>query len=447
MVPTSERRELIDFSIPIASTHDTLVSRADMPDIKEGDSLKGKTLQVTKGTVFEQRAQELAQKYPGLKVEAVKTNYVELALQVSMGNIDLTIIDEMIFDLLSQFRDNLKKNIVFEREDQLAAGIRKNSPQLKKFIDDAIRDIKLTTPDQRFIGDLDQIRERGVLRAVTRNHPGTYFMWKGRIMGYEYELLQRFARDLDVRLEIIVAPKHSDLLNFLRDGKADVTASLLTATDIRDSQGVDFGPAYMEEKVSVVGRPGETINSIKDLEGRTVHVLESSSQYEILREILEQYPDINVDLVPEELTIPQILDRVAEGEYDLTIADDITVRLEHQWRDDVDNLLDLHEEDNVYAWAVREGNPQLLEAVHNFFNDKKITQLRKTLFRKYFDEPKRTRDEIKALSEKGEISPFDKIVKRYADKHDFDWRLVVAQMYQESTFDPKKPSHGSARAA
>ncbi len=445
MVPTSERRELIDFSIPIASTHDTLVSRTDMPDIKAGESLKGKTLQVTRGTVFEQRARELAKKHPGLKVEVVDTNYVELALEVSMGHIDFTIIDELIFGLVSQFRDNLKKNIVFEREDQLAAGIRKNSPQLKKFINDAIRNIKLTTPDQRFVGDLDQIRERGVLRAVTRNHPGTYFMWKGRVMGYEYEMLQRFAKDLDVRLEIIVAPKHSDLLDYLKEGKADLTASLLTATDARRQSGVDFGPAYMEEKVSVVGRSGETIEDISELEGRTIHVLESSSQYEVLVEILDQYPDIEVELVPEELTIPQILDRVAEGDYDLTIADDITVRLEHHWRDDVDNLIDLRVEDNVYAWAVRESNPQLLETIHQFFNDEEITKLRKTLFHKYFDEPKRTRDEIKGLSEKGEISPFDNIVKRYAKEYDFDWRLVVAQMFQESSFNPGAKSWVGAR--
>ncbi|WP_078084028.1 transporter substrate-binding domain-containing protein, partial [Microbulbifer mangrovi] len=450
LVPTEERAKLIDFTRPTGTTHDTLLSQTDVAEVKPGDELAGKTLAVTKGTVFETRGRELAKQHPGLKLEVVEKNYVELALDVSLGHIDFTVIDEQIFDLIQQFRDNLKKNIVFEREDPLTIGIRKNSPQLKEALDAAIRDIKLTNPYARHLGDLDKIKERGVLRAVTRNHPGTYFMWKGRVMGYEYELLQKFAKSLDVRLEVIVAPTHREIFTMVRDGKADVAASLISATEARDNTGMDFGPSYMKEAVSLVGRPGDKIEKLEDLNGRTIHLLRSSSQFELLMELLAEHPElkklkIDITLVPEDLTIPQILDRVADGEYDLTIADDVTVRLEHHWRDDVVNILDLHVDDNYYAWMVRESNPKLLAAVTKFFNDPNIVKLRKTLFHKYFDEPKRTRDEIKSLSEKGEISPFDKLVKKYADEYDFDWRLIVAQMFQESTFNPKAKSWVGAR--
>ncbi|AOS96988.1 Membrane-bound lytic murein transglycosylase F precursor [Microbulbifer aggregans] len=450
LVPTAERAKLIDFSNPIGTTHDTLISKKDFEQIKEGDNLKGKTLAVTKGTVFETRGREFAEQHPGIRLKVVEKNYAELALDVSLGHIDFTIIDEQIFDMVSQFRDNIKKNIVFEREDPLTIGLRKNSPQLEKALNDAIRTIKLTNPYYRHVGDLDKIKERGVLRAVTRNHPGTYFMWKGRVMGYEYELLKKFAKQLDVRLEIIVAPTHKELFTMVRDGKADIAASLLSATKARDEAGMDFGPAYMKEAVGIVGRPDDKIEVLSDLNGRTIHLLRSSSQFDIVMELLESHPElrdvkVDIELVPEELTIPQILDRVADGEYDLTIADDVTVRLEHHWRDDIVNLYDLKIEENIYAWMVREGNPQLLEAVNEFFNDPEIVKLRNTLFHKYFDEPKRTRDEIKSLSEKGEISPYDKLVKKYAEQYDFDWRLIVAQMFQESTFNPKAKSWVGAR--
>ena len=450
LVPTAERSQRIDFTIPTSKTHDTLVSSSDAPTVKEGDSLDGKTLAVTKGTVFETRAREMARQHPGLKLKVVTKNYAELVMDVSLGHIDFTIVDEQIFDLINQFRDNIKKNVVYKREDPLAIGIRKNSPQLKEALDDAIRKIKLTHPYARHIGDLDKIKERGVLRAVTRNHPGTYFMWKGRVMGYEYELLQKFAKKLDVRLEVIVAPTHKEVFTMVRDGKADVAASLYSATETRDNAGMDFGPSYMKESVSIVGRPGDKIEKIEDLRGRTIHLLHSSSQYDLVQELVEEHPEykdlnIKIELVPEELTIPQILDRVADGEYDLTIADDVTVRLEHHWRDDVVNLYDLKIEENIYAWMVRENNPQLLQAITGFFNDPKIVKLRETLFHKYFDEPKRTYNEIKALSVKGEISPYDHLVKKYAEQYDFDWRLVVAQMFQESTFNPKAKSWVGAR--
>jgi membrane-bound lytic murein transglycosylase F len=40
----------------------------------------------------------------------------------------------------------------------------------------------------------------------------------------------------------------------------------------------------------------------------------------------------------------------------------------------------------------------------------------------------------------GRISQWDAVAKKYARKFELDWRLVLAQMYQESRFDPKAKS-------
>jgi membrane-bound lytic murein transglycosylase F len=40
----------------------------------------------------------------------------------------------------------------------------------------------------------------------------------------------------------------------------------------------------------------------------------------------------------------------------------------------------------------------------------------------------------------GRISEWDAMAKKYARQFEFDWRLVLAQMYQESRFDPKAKS-------
>ena len=45
----------------------------------------------------------------------------------------------------------------------------------------------------------------------------------------------------------------------------------------------------------------------------------------------------------------------------------------------------------------------------------------------------------------GRISPWDDLARRYANEYDLDWRLVVAQMYQESRFDPDRVSWSGAR--
>ena len=445
MVVTDARKQEVDFSIPTANTELVLVSRNNVKPVTESTDYKGKTLEVTKGTAYEALAREFVKKHPGLKLKVSETNYVELVINVSEGHLDFTIVENQVYNLVSQFKDNLIQNHIFPDERQMAWAIRKNSPELLEAVNDFVRHSKLTRTIDRSVGDLEEIRERGYIRVLTRNHPGTYYMWKGRIMGYEYELAQAFAKEQKLRLEIIVAPTHQDLLTMIRDGKADIAASLLSATERRDNSGMDFGRAYMREKVVVVGRNDDKIDSLEELAGRTIYVRKSANHYDIAMELKKKVPDVKIELAPEELNIQQVLDKVADKEYDLAIADDVSVKLEHSWRKNIDELIDLHVDDNVYGWMVRENNPELLKAVNKFFDKKSTQKKMAVLYTKYFDAPKRTRPEINELNADGTISPFDKFVKKYADEYDFDWRLVVAQMFQESTFNPKAKSWVGAR--
>ena len=445
LVVTEERKQEVDFSIPTANTRFILVSRKGIDPITGVSDLDGKTLEVTKGTAYEQLVREYAKKHPGLAFKTSEKNYVELLIDVADERLDFTVVEEQTYDLVSQFKDNLSKNYVFPGEKQLAWAMRKDSNELSSAVDDFVRHNKLTRTTRRSVGDLDAIKERGYIRILTRNHPGTYYMWKGRIMGYEFELAEAFAKDLDVRLEIVVAPTHADLITMIQKGDADIAAALLSETERREKQGMDFGTPYMKEKVVVVGRDDDQIDSLDDLAGRKIYVRKSSSHYDVALKLKQKVPDVIIELAPEELNIQQILDRVADKEYDLAIADDVSVKLEHAWRTNIDELIDLHVNDNVYAWMMRAENLQLLEAVNKFFNKNKTKKLRKVLYTKYFSAPKRTRPEINKLNADGAISPFDKYVKKYSEEYDFDWRLVVAQMFQESTFNPKAKSWVGAR--
>lgn len=44
----------------------------------------------------------------------------------------------------------------------------------------------------------------------------------------------------------------------------------------------------------------------------------------------------------------------------------------------------------------------------------------------------------------GSLSPFDKIIKRYAQEIDWDWRLLAALIYRESKFNAEAKSHRDA---
>lgn len=52
--------------------------------------------------------------------------------------------------------------------------------------------------------DLDDIRERGTLRAIVENSSTGFFIYRGRPMGYDHDLLNLFAESIGVDLEIVV---------------------------------------------------------------------------------------------------------------------------------------------------------------------------------------------------------------------------------------------------
>jgi len=61
------------------------------------------------------------------------------------------------------------------------------------------------------------------------------------------------------------------------------------------------------------------------------------------------------------------------------------------------------------------------------------------LARRYFEQPR-----LAHFAGLDQLSPYDDLVRQHATAFDFDWRLIVAQMYQESKFDPAAQSSAGA---
>lgn len=103
--------------------------------------------------------------------------------------------------------------------------------------------------------DWKEIKEEGVLRAIT-NYSGTsYFLYKGRPMGFEYELLERLADYLDVRLEIVLAENIDSIIPMLERGEGDIIAFGLTITEERKKR-IDFTDyLYLTKQVLVQRKP------------------------------------------------------------------------------------------------------------------------------------------------------------------------------------------------
>jgi len=99
--------------------------------------------------------------------------------------------------------------------------------------------------------DLPEIKEEGVLRALVVYSSTSYFLYKGQPMGFEYEMLQRLAKDLNLKLEIIVSDDLDSQFEVLNSGEVDIIAHGMTITNQRKWE-VDFTDyLYLTKQVLV----------------------------------------------------------------------------------------------------------------------------------------------------------------------------------------------------
>ncbi|PYS85325.1 MAG: hypothetical protein DMF67_01270 [Acidobacteria bacterium] len=70
--------------------------------------------------------------------------------------------------------------------------------------------------------DLDEIKRGGTLTVLAPYNSTTYFVYRGEPFGYEYELLQSFARDQGLTLKMVVVTDLKSIYSMLNRGEGDV---------------------------------------------------------------------------------------------------------------------------------------------------------------------------------------------------------------------------------
>jgi membrane-bound lytic murein transglycosylase F len=231
----------------------------------------------------------------------------------------------------------------------------------------------------------------------------------------------------------------------LAAGEGDFVAAFLTATPERIEDGVSFSRAYHFATEFVVGRSTENpMTSPADLAGRTIVVRRSSSYWTHLEE-LRQRDGIGFELVEARANMETeaILAAVADGTYDLTVADSHLLELEMTLRDDLKGLLQVSEP-MPHSWAVHPANTGLMSEINAFFASHYRGLFFNVVYEKYFERPEQFGTGWDDAGAADRLSPYDDIVRELAEYHGYDWRLTTAQMYQESRFDPRARSWAGA---
>jgi membrane-bound lytic murein transglycosylase F len=298
------------------------------------------------------------------------------------------------------------------------------------------------TDAKEYILDKEGIQARGTLRVAVDNNSSSYYIYRGRTMGYEYELLLDLGKRLGVQVEFVVATDIDQAFLQLQQGKVDLIAMNLQESK-EPLEFVTFTQTIGAMSTVLVGRaPAPSWESI----GNDTVVVRRGAVYQAQLQGIKDSLGLSftiLDTIDHEETL---IDRIEEGEISWTVAERNVAQTNATYYDGLVLSLGVSDEAPV-AWALRTSSPELAKEVNAWLADKQKRFI-PDLYSKYFLNSKnrhyRSTSDFSSLGG-SRISPYDELLKENAETLGWDWRLLAALVYKESGFDTTALSYAGAQ--
>ncbi len=305
--------------------------------------------------------------------------------------------------------------------------------------------------------DLDSMRERGKIIAVTDFNSTNYFLYRGEPMGFNYELLRSFSDHVGIDLEIVTENHLGHAFEMLNSGEADLLAIGLTVSSSRKKDIRFTEPIGETRQVLVQRKPHNWRSMTSDnvdkalirnqlgLAHLTIYVQENSSHVERLVTLAGEIGDsINIIEVP--YVSEKLIEYVANGEIDYTVCDENVALVNATYYPDIDVNTPVSFAQNL-AWGVRKkSSDALLLELDKWLSSYKKSESYALLYAKYFKNSRSSRI-VKSdyyANSTGKVSQYDDLIREYSDTINWDWRLLASLICQESRFNPKVRSWAGA---
>jgi membrane-bound lytic murein transglycosylase F len=298
--------------------------------------------------------------------------------------------------------------------------------------------------EERYELDLAGIKARGFILAAVDNNSAGYYIYRGRRMGYEYELLRDLAKRLDVQLHLVLVADIDKAFDYLREGKVDLIAMNLEENEDRAEQASFSIPLGKMSTVLVRAKNSEEFTSWEQLEGDTVYVRQGAVYKDQLCAVRDSL-QVGFFVIESPENEETLIDEVVDGKIKWTVSDQNIAQANATYYEELDISWKLKEEGEV-AWVVRENSPQLLDSLNVWLEDKQKRFI-PDLYAKYFLNSKNSyfRNNSPYSSLAGnQISVYDEIIKGGAEELGWDWRLLASLVYKESRFDTTALSYAGA---
>ena len=360
----------------------------------------------------------------------------------------------MAESVLLRARRSISAGLIALAVATATAALAQSSREDTRVFHDDVHQLQVGT--RQWKGDFDGMKKRRIIRALVPYSKTFYYVEKGRQRGISYEVFQALEDDLNkklkskksIKMHVIYLPVGRDeIISRLVDDWGDVIFADLTITSERQKL-VDFStPMYSGIKEIVVTGPGgPQIESLDDLSGKEVFVRKSTSYYEHLQELNQRFASagkapVKIREAPEDLEAEDILEMVNSGLIQITVVDRYKAVMWNRVLKDLDLRWDvvLHA-GAENAFMIRKGSPQLKAVLDDFVKRHgQGTMFGNSIIVRYVRDPKFVKNALGDDERKRFGSTVD-LFRKYGDRYDLDYLLMMAQGFQESGLDQNAKS-------
>lgn len=307
------------------------------------------------------------------------------------------------------------------------------------------------TPSDNQNKQKQTVADKHEITFVTHNGPTTYYVnGDNQLSGLEYDLATLFIKEYapDYQIRFLLVNSISDVIPTLLKGKAQIAAANLTITPIRQ-QLVQFAKPYQETQQQLIYNNdiNDKPKDLASISDKKITVPVGSSFAERLSQLQEKLPILHWQALKQ--TNPELLlDEVATGILDFTVADSHLVALMQNYNPNLAVGLPLGKPENI-AWALpKNADALLVKKVNAFFDQIQKDGTLRNLIDRYYGSSKRlnTQDITNFLRLTDTLLPkYTHLFKQAQEITGLDWRLLAAVSYRESHWDTFNTSPTNVR--
>lgn len=309
--------------------------------------------------------------------------------------------------------------------------------------------IALSLPMPSQSPGVEKIIDKNVITVATYQSPSTLYNYGGESFGLEYALAKRFSQSLGVHLHIKPYTNINDIYRAVEQGEADFAAANLTPEKIH-YKTLRVSIPYQQAETLLISRASQSSpQSLAELssQGARIFLSANSLNNDQFNKFQSTYQHIQWTRSPYTNT-DYFLDELSKGQLDYVVLNSTDYELYRPLYPELKAGLKLTEP-QAFRWVFsKRSDDSLFIAAHNFLSETLKNDEVKTINDQlYAHLDKFNVANAKTFQEhiKSRLPAYKDSFEKAAEKYHFDWRLLAAISYQESTWNPQAVSPTGVR--